>query len=294
MLEKEYLSALYQFMWVAELGSFSQAADKLNMAQAGVSRSVKSLENHLAVKLLHRTTRRLSLTQAGEQLYHSAKQSFQLLENGLNRLDFLRDIPKGKVRITASRHAIEYILIPKLAHFAQDYPDIQLELLENNAFVDIIAERYDAGVRLGDNVAEGMVAVKISPELPCAVVGSPDLFKRYGIPQHPNDLNHFPCLTYQLKTGRIYDWAFNDNGETLCHKPSHSWVFNDSQAIMQAAKFGIGLAYEPLDLVQNELTNGSLIAVLRDYCINLDSLYLYYPDRNISPALRLVVDCLRE
>ncbi|TCJ94018.1 LysR family transcriptional regulator [Volucribacter psittacicida] len=294
MLEKDYLSALYQFMWVAELGSFSQAADKLNMAQAGVSRSIKGLEQHLGVRLLNRTTRRLSLTQAGEQIFHSAKQSFGLLEKGLNRLDYLRDVPSGKVRINASRHAIDHILIPKLAHLAKAYPDIELELIENNGFVDIIAERYDAGVRLGGDVAEGMVAVKISPKLPCVVVGTPALFEQYGIPKHPADLVRFPCLAYRLQTGRIYDWEFNDNGDILRHKPSQSWVFNDSQSIMQAAKHSIGLAYEPADLVQNELANGCLISVLTPYCIGLDSFYLYYPNRNISPALRLVVDCLRE
>ncbi|AIL32947.1 LysR family transcriptional regulator [Basilea psittacipulmonis] len=294
MLDKHYLSALYQFMWVAKMGSFTAAADKLNTSQAAVSRSIKELEHHLEMKLLQRTTRRLSLTHAGENLYQTALESFYQLEKSLNRLEDLRQSPKGTVRISASRHVIDRILLPKLAPLMNDYPDIQLALIEDNRFVDIIDERFDAGVRLGSAVGDGMVAVRISPKIKMAAVATPEFFKRYGFPKKPEDLKKFPCLAYQFQTGRIYDWELEDKGRIVHHTPQNSWVFNDSVTLMNAAKLGIGLAYEPEDIVSKELENRQLIRVLQEYSKSLSSFYLYYPDRQISPALRVVVEKLRE
>ena len=201
MAKRENYNDLYLFMQVVREGSFTAAAQRLGLAQSGVSRAVRELEERLGVQLLVRTTRRLSLTQAGEQLYHNVESGFDALDMGLATLAHYRQTPSGTVRINASQHAIDKVLLPKLAVFKHRYPDIRLELISESRFVDIIAERFDAGVRLGPEVGSGMIAVRISPDMEMAVVGTPEHFRRYGFPQTPADLVAHPCIARLRDSG---------------------------------------------------------------------------------------------
>lgn len=200
MAKRENYNELYLFMQVVREGSFTAAAQRLGLAQSGVSRSVRELEERLGVQLLVRTTRKLSLTQAGEQLYQKTASGFEMLDLGLATLAHYRETPSGTVRINASQHAIDKCLLPKLAVFKQRYPDIRLELINESRFVDIIEERFDAGVRLGPEVGQGMVAVRITPDMEMAIVGTPEHFRRYGFPQTPADLKAHPCIAISLPT----------------------------------------------------------------------------------------------
>lgn len=293
MNTRENYNDLYVFVQVAEAGSFTRAAAKLGMAQSRVSRILRNLEDRQGVTLLTRTTRKLVLTQAGERLFRTAQESFAHLDNGLNLLAHYRDTPSGTVRINASQHAIDKVLLPKLAAFARLYPDVRLELVSENRFVDIVAERFDAGVRLGGDVDEGMIAVRIQPEGDMAVVGAPEHFRRHGFPQTPQDLSAYPCIAYRFADGSLYQWEFRQQQETVRHLPQGQWAFTDSYMEAAAARAGLGLAYVPLDLVEEDIRHGRLIHVLQAYAERLPALYLYYPHRTISPALRAVVDVLR-
>ncbi|WP_336988011.1 LysR family transcriptional regulator [Aeromonas hydrophila] len=293
MTGRENYNDLHVFMLVAREGSFTKAAARLGLAQSGVSRTIRDLEARLGVQLLMRTTRSLSLTQAGEQLYRTAQGCFQSLDAGLATLAHYRDTPSGTVRINASQHAIDKVLLPKLAIFRQRYPDIRLELISESRFVNIIDERFDAGVRLGDEVDEGMVAVRIAPDLDMVMVATPDHFLQYGFPQTPADLAGHPCIAYQFADGSLYQWELWQEGKAIKHRPQGQWVFSDSYMEAAAAKMGLGLAYVPEELVSDELERGTLIQVLKPYAHRLAGQYLYYPHRNVSPALRVVIDALK-
>jgi DNA-binding transcriptional LysR family regulator len=294
MTSRENYNDVYAFMLVAREGSFTKAATKLGVAQSGISRTVRDLEARLGVQLLMRTTRKLSLTQAGEQLYRSAQASFQSLDSGLSMLAHFRETPSGTVRINASQHAIDKVLLPKLAVFRQLYPDIRLELISESRFVDIITEKFDAGVRLGDDVGDGMIAVRITPQMEMVVVATPEHFLHYGFPQTPKDLAAHPCIAYQFADGSLYQWEFwQEDGKPVRHKPQGQWVFSDSYMEAAAVRLGLGLAYVPEELVAEDLERGNLIRVLKLYSHRLAGLHLYYPHRNVSPALRRVVDALR-
>ncbi|AVT60993.1 MULTISPECIES: LysR family transcriptional regulator [Pectobacterium] len=293
MTSRENYNDLHVFMLVAREGSFTRAAARLGLAQSGISRTIRDLEVRLRVQLLVRTTRSLSLTQAGEQLYRTAMSGFQSLDAGLATLAHFRDIPSGTVRINASQHAIEKVLLPKLVIFRQHYPDIRLELISESRFVNIIDERFDAGVRLGGEVDEGMVAVRITPDMEMVMVGTPDHFLQYGFPQTPAELAVHPCIAYQFADGSLYQWELWLEGKPIKHRPEGQWVFSDSYMEAAAAKMGLGLAYVPEELVATELEHGKLIRVLQQFSHRLDGLYLYYPHRNASPALRAVIDTLK-
>jgi len=293
MAKRENYNELYLFMQVVREGSFTAAAQRLGLAQSGVSRSVRDLEERLGVQLLVRTTRKLSLTQAGEQLYQTAESGFDALDRGFSTLAHYRQTPSGTVRINASQHAIDKCLLPKLAVFKQRYPDIRLELMNESRFVDIIAERFDAGVRLGPEVGNGMIAVRITPDMEMAVVATPDHFRRYGFPQTPADLVIHPCIAYQFGDGSLYQWELTHDGKKIIHRPQGQWVFSDSYMEAQAARLGLGLAYVPVELIADDLERGTLIRVMQRYSLRMDGLFLYYPHRNVSPALRIVIDTLK-
>lgn len=293
MAKRENYNDLYLFMMVVQEGSFTAAAQRLGLAQSGISRSVRELEQRLGLQLLVRTTRKLSLTQAGEQLYQTVQSGFDALDSGLATLAYYRNTPSGTVRINASQHAIDQVLLPKLAVFKQRYPDIRLELISESRFVDIIAERFDAGVRLGPEVGSGMVAVRITPDMEMAIVGTPEHFRRYGFPQTPADLVIHPCITYQFGDGRVYAWELSLDDKKITHQPQGQWVFADSYMEAKAARLGLGLAYVPEELVRDDLERGTLIRVLQRYSLRLEGSFLYYPHRNVSPALRAVIDTLR-
>lgn len=293
MFKKEDINHLYVYMMVAREESFTRAAAKLGQAQSGVSRSVSELENRLGIKLLTRSTRNISMTPAGEQLFLSLEKGFGNLENGWELITQLREDPSGIVRINASRQAIESLLLPKLISLRNDYPRIELELVENNTFVDIVKERYDAGVRYGNTVDEGMVAVRIGPNVQMAVVASPEFLKKYGYPAHPCDLTRFPCIGYRISDGSAWSWEFNDGDRYIKHKPQGGWLFNDASTIIQAAVLGCGLAYEAEDLMQEELQSRKLIKIFEQYCTTFTGYHLYYPHRKVSTALRIIIETLK-
>ena len=293
MNSRENYNDLYAFMLVAREGSFTKAAAKLGVAQSGVSRTVHHLEVRLGVQLLIRTTRKLTLTQAGSRLFQDIQDSFDKLDQGVQMLVNLREMPSGMVRINASQYAIDTILLPKLAPFRQLYPDIRLELISESRFVDIVTEGFDAGVRLGSEVGEEMVAVPISAEMEMAVVATPEHFRRYGFPSTPSDLAAHPCIAYQLGNRSLAPWDLWHQGEPYLHHPQGQWVVADSYMEVAAALRGLGAAYVPLDLVQGALDRGELIRVLKEHSHRYPGSYLYYPHRNVSRALRLVADTLR-
>lgn len=293
MANRENYNDLYLFMLVAREGSFTKAATRLGLTQSGVSRAIRELETRLGVQLLTRTTRKLSLTQAGEQLYRTTLTGFDSLDLGLANLAHFRDTPSGTVRINASQHAIDKVLLPKLAAFRLHYPDIRLELISESRFVNIIDERFDAGIRLGPEVDEGMIAVQITPDMEMVVVATPDHFRHYGFPQTPADLVVHPCIAYQFADGSLYQWELWQDGKPLRHKPQGQWVFSDSYMEAAAARLGLGLAYVPEELVTHDLEQGTLIRVLQRYSHRLAGLHLYYPHRNVSPALRMVINALK-
>jgi len=291
--KRENYNDLYLFMRVVREGSFTAAAQRLGLAQSGVSRAVRELEARLGLQLLVRTTRKLSLTQAGERLYQTLESGFDAVDTGLATLAHFRNTPSGTVRINASQHLIDKVLLPRLVVFKQRYPDIRLELISENRFVDIIAERFDAGVRLGAEVASGMVAVRITPDMEMAIVGTPDHFRRYGFPQTPDELATHPCIAYKFADGSLYAWELEHEGKKITHPPQGQWVFSDSYMEANAARRGLGLAYVPQELIADDLERGTLIRILQRYSLRLDGSFIYYPHRNVSPALRVVIDTLK-
>lgn len=293
MAKRGNYNDLYFFMLVVREGSFTAAAQRLGLAQSGISRAIRELEARLGVRLLVRTTRKLSLTQAGEQLYQATLSGFDSLNQGLATLAYYRNTPSGTVRINVSQHSIDKVLLPRLAVFQLRYPDIRLELITENRFVNIIDKRFDAGIRLGSDVGEGMVAVRITSGMEMAVVGIPDHFRRYGFPHTPDDLVAHPCIAYQFADGSLYQWELNQDNKKVTHRPQGQWVFSDSYMEAEAARRGLGLAYVPEELVTDDLTSGKLIRVLQPYSISLEGSYLYYPHRDVSPALRVVIDTLK-
>nr|WP_272501564.1 LysR substrate-binding domain-containing protein [Silvania confinis] len=233
------------------------------------------------------------MTPAGEQLFQSLETGFGNLENGVEIITQLREEPRGTVRINASRQAIEFLLLPKLITLRNDYPGIEVEFIENNTFVDIVKERYDAGVRYGNTVDDGMISVRIGPNVQMAVVASPDFLQRYGQPSHPSKLVDFPCIGYRLSDGSSWPWEFNDGDRYIKHKPQGGWQFNDASTIIQAATLGCGLAYEAEDLMQEELRTGKLVKIFEQYCITFSGFHLYFPDRKVSNALRIIIEILK-
>ena len=294
MKVRENYNDIYLFMTVAETGSFTQAAGRLDMAQSNISRAVSGLEERLGVQLLVRTTRKIALTQAGEMLYLRAKNAFERIDNSLNMIADWRETPSGAVRITASTYVIDKVLLPKLAGFNERYPDIRIELLSENRFIDIISEHYDAGVRLGRDIADGMVAVKIDDEIQMVTVASADYLAQHGTPKTPQDLTDHLCILYQMQAGGVYQWEFEDKaGHTYRHKPQGKWVFTDDYLGVQAALNGWGIAFVPLRMVEEYVQNKQLVRILNQYTKTLPALYLYYPHRNTSPAFRAVLEWLK-
>ncbi|MFW1950455.1 LysR family transcriptional regulator [Acinetobacter beijerinckii] len=295
MITKENYNDLYAFLMVTRERSFTKAAGKLGVSQSALSHAIRGLEERLGMLLLTRTTRSVSPTEAGERLRQTISASFDHIDNELSLLSKLRDTPAGTVRINASSHAIRQILLPKLQQLTQRYPDINIELTANSGMVDIVAERFDAGVRFGSRVAEGMIAVRIGNDVKMAVVATPDYFAKHGLPQSPQELTQHACIGFRLTThGGIYAWEFEKDGLEIKIKINGQWVFNESYHSVDAVRLGLAIAYIPEDMVEDDLRRGDLIKVLDEYSIQFSGYHLYYPHRRQqSPALRLVIDTLR-
>lgn len=293
MLRHENYNDLFAFLQVAKEKNFNRAAQKLAISPPALSKKITLLEQRMGIQLFNRTTRSVSLTQIGEQLFRTVATSFDNLDNELQLIEHYRDAPVGKVRINSGLYVISTLLLPKLAHFKLQYPDIQLELISDNSFVDIVAQGFDAGIRFGSDVADDMVAIRISLPMKMALVATPDYFQKNGFPSTISDLAQHQCIGYRLSNGQLYQWQFEYDAKTIKFTPQGQWIFNDDYPTLAAAKMSLGIAYLPEELVADELANGQLIRLFSEYSYTFPALYIYYPHRNISAALRVVVDNLK-
>jgi DNA-binding transcriptional LysR family regulator len=289
------LNDLLAFLAVARERSFTRAAAHLGVSQSALSHTIRGLEERLGLRLLTRTTRSVSTTEAGERLLRTLGPRFDEIEAELVSIVELRDKPAGTLRVTTSLHAAEAILMPALAKFLSDYPAIHVEAVIDSGLTDIVAERYDAGIRLGEQVEKDMIAVRIGPDLRMAAVAAPEYFEKHAKPKSPQDLTRHNCLNLRLQTyGGLYAWEFEKHGRPLNVRVSGQVVSNGSSAILTAALLGLGIAYLPEDMVCAHLAAKRLVRVLVDWCPSFPGYHLYYPSkRQASPAFGLLIEALR-
>ena len=294
-MKRGNLDDLLAFLAVGRERSFTKAAAKLGVSQSALSHTVRELETRLGVRLLTRTTRNVSPTEAGERLLQTVGPRFEEVEAELAALGELREKPAGTIRINAIDYAADTILWPKLAKFLRQYPDIKVEVTIDYGLTDIVAQRYDAGVRSGEQVAKDMIAVRIGPDMRMAVVGAPSYFRKRSEPKRPQDLIGHNCINLRLPThGGLYAWEFEKGGSELKVRVEGQLVFNGTFQMLNAALAGFGLAYVPEDLAQPHLAKGRLKRVLEDWCPPYAGFHLYYPSRRqSSAAFALLVDALR-
>ncbi|AID31524.2 LysR family transcriptional regulator [Mesorhizobium jarvisii] len=294
-MPRDNLNELTAFLAVAREKSFTRAAAQLGVSQSALSHTVRALEERLGVRLLTRTTRSVAPTEAGERLVRSVGPRLDEIEAELAALSALREKPAGTIRITAGEHAAEAVLWPAIARLLPDYPDIKVEIIVDYGLTDIVAERYDAGVRLGEQVAHDMIAVRIGPDMRMAVVGSPAYFARQPKPRTPQELTTHNCINLRLPTyGGLYAWEFEKAGRELKVRVEGQLIFNTARLRMNAVLAGLGLAYLPEDQLRAHLADGRLVRVLADWCPPFPGYHLYYPSRRqATPAFSLLVDALR-
>lgn len=294
-MAQENLNDLAAFLAVARARSFTKAAGQLGVSQSALSHTVSGLEVRLGVRLLTRTTRSVSPTEAGERLMQSIGPRLDEISTELALLSEFRDRPAGTIRINAAEHAAKTVLWPKLEQFLPRYPDIKIEITIEYGMVDIVAQQYDMGVRLGDAVAKDMIAVRIAPDMRMAVVATPAYFAQNPPPQTPQELTQHNCINLRLRTsGGLYAWEFEKEGREINVRVEGQLVFNGSLPIVKAVLAGLGVAYIPQDLVQTHIDNGELIQVLADWCPSFPGYHIYYPSRKqSSPAFKLLVEALR-
>lgn len=293
---KKHLNDLYSFKVVADEQSFTRAAAKLSISQSALSHAIKGLEERLQLRLLHRTTRSVSLTEAGKMLYESLAPSLSDIENLLESLQRYKLEPHGRISISAAEYAACNVLLPKIQAFLKAYPQIQVEINVNPSFVDIVAEGYDAGIRLGESLKQGMVALKISDAMRMAVVATPDYFEQHSVPLHPNDLQHHNCINIRLATyDQLMPWEFEKEGHELRVQVNGSLTANSMTLLYKAVLAGVGLGYVPEDNVLEDVAAGRLVRVLEDWCEPFDGHYLYYPHRSdYLPAFAKLIEFLKE
>jgi len=294
-MQRGNLDDLLAFVAVARERSFTKAAAKLGVSQSALSHTLRALEARLGVRLLTRTTRSVAPTEAGERLLRAVGPRLEEIETELAALSAFRDKPAGTIRITATDYVADAILWPKLAPVLRKYPDIKVEIIVDYGLTDIVAQRYDAGVRFGEQVAKDMIAVRVSPDMRMAVVGAPDYLKAQAEPKAPQDLVAHNCINLRLPShGGLYAWDFEKDGRELKVRVEGQLTFNTTVAMLRAALDGLGLAYLPQGLVGPHLAKGRLRRVLGDWCPPYTGYHLYYPSRRQpTPAFSLLVDALR-
>lgn len=294
-MKRDELSDLAVFLAVAEARSFTRAAATLGISQSAISQIVRRLESAIGLKLLTRNTRNVAPTEAGEQLIATLRPAFDDIDARLSALSALRDRPSGLVRITSSRHAAETVLWPAVGRLIKAYPEVTVEISIDSHLTDIIADRFDAGIRLGEQVAKDMIAVRIGPDLRMAVLGAPAYFAVQGRPTRPHELTAHRCINIRMPTrGGLYAWEFGRDGRDLNVRVEGPLILNDIPLILQAACDGLGLACVMEDQADAFLKAGRLERVLEDWCPPFAGYHLYYPDRRqLPPAFRLLVDWLR-
>jgi DNA-binding transcriptional LysR family regulator len=294
-MQRGHLDDLLAFIAVGRERSFTKAAAKLGVSQSALSHTIRELEARLGVRLLTRTTRSVASTEAGERLLQNIAPRFEEIEAALGAVRELRAKPAGAIRITATEYAADAILLPKLAEFLPAYPDIKIEIVIDYGLTDIVAQRFDAGVRSGEQVAKDMIAVRIGPDLRMAVVGAPSYFQNRPEPKKPQDLIGHNCIGLRLPThGGLYAWEFEKGGRELRVRIEGQLIYNTTAQMLSAALAGLGLAYVPEGLVQDHLAERRLKRVLEDWCLPYSGYHLYYPSRRQpSAAFALLVDALR-
>jgi DNA-binding transcriptional LysR family regulator len=294
-MQRGNLDDLSAFLIVAREGSFTRAAAKLGISQSALSYTIKELEARLKLRLLTRTTRSVSPTAAGERLLRNVGPRIAEIETELAALTELREKPSGTIRITATEYATDAVLLPKLAKLLREYPDVKVEIVSDYGLTDIVAQRFDAGVRDGEQVARDMIAVRIGPDARMAVVGAPSYFRGRSEPKTPSQLVEHNCINLRLPThGGLYSWEFEKSSRELKVRVDGQLFFNTTTQMLQAALAGLGLAYLPEGLVQPHINKGRLKRVLEDWCPPYPGYHLYYPSRRQpSAAFALLVEALR-
>jgi DNA-binding transcriptional LysR family regulator len=294
-LARENLNDLSAFVAVAQAHSFTKAAARLGISPSALSHAMRGLEERLGVRLLARTTRSVAPTEAGERLLTVVLPHLQGIESELSALNLLRDIPAGTIRITASEHAAYTVIYPVLARLAADYPEIKIEVNVDNMLADLVAGRFDAGIRLGEHVERDMIAVRIAPDMRMAIVGTPAYFERHPRPETPQDLTQHECIGIRLPThGGLLPWEFDKDGRSVTVRVEGQLIFNTMSLALRAVLDGLGLGYCLDDMAAEAIADGRLIRVLEDWCEPFPGYHIYYPSRRqLSPALRLLIDALR-
>ena len=294
-MKREDLSDLAVFFAVAEHRSFTRAAAQLGTSQSAVSQIVRRLETAMGVKLLTRNTRNVAPTEAGEQLMSALGPAFEAIDAQLSALNALRERPAGTVRITSSRHAAETILWPAARKLIEAYSDVKIEISIDSQLTDIIGDRFDAGIRLGEQIEKDMIAVPIGPDLRMAVIGSPSYFSAHGRPNSPQDLTRHSCINIRMQTkGGLYAWEFGKNGRDVNVRVEGPIIVNDVPMVLRAAADGLGLACVLDDQAHEMIASGEVERVMEDWCPPFAGYHLYYPDRRqLPPAFALLVQALR-
>ena len=294
-MSQNKVNDLQAFLAVARERSFTKAAARLGITASALSHTIRALEERLGVRLLARTTRNVAVTDAGERLMLAIAPLFEQIAAEVEALGALRDKPGGTIRVTCTDDQIELLLRPMLAGFLHDYPDIALELFVDYGFTNVVEQRFDAGIRLGEAVSKDMIAVRIGPDWRLAVVGSPAYFARHGAPATPHALTGHACVNIRHRpSGSIYAWEFEKDGHAFAVKAEGQLVFNSIMHVLNAALDGIGLAYVPEPLLAPYLADGRLVQILADWCPTFQGYHLYYPNRRqASPAFSAFVEALR-
>ena len=294
-MHREALGELVAFLAVAEEGSFTRAAVRLETSQSAVSQTIRRLEERLGVRLLTRTTRRVSTTDAGDRLVETLRPAFNDIAAGVGAIGALRDKPAGTVRITSGQHAADTLLWPAVARLLPKYPDIRIEISTDSMLTDIVTDRFDAGVRLGEQVDRDMIAIPIGPDLRMIVVGAPSYVAGRTMPTTPHELTAQSCINVRLPTsGAVYAWEFAKDGRDLKVRVDGPLIFNNVRLALRAAMEGFGLAFVFEDMVADLIASGDLVQVLDDWCPSFAGYHLYYPNRRqASAAFSAFVDELR-
>ena len=289
------LNQLTWFQAVAQERSFTKAAAKLGVAQSTLSHTIKQLEARMRIRLLARTTRSVVPTAEGERLLQTITPRLMEIEEEIASLTALGDRPSGSIRLTLSDHALESVVWPKLKPVLGAYPDISVELILDSTFRNIVEERFDAGVRLGESVEKDMIAVRIGPDWRLVAVASPAYLDAHGVPERPQDLTRHICINMRHETaGGLYAWEFEKDGQELRVRVEGQLTFNNSYAMIDAAVSGYGIAYIPEDIVARQIASGELVRILDDWSPFFDGYFLYYPSRRQNlPAFKVIVDALR-
>ena len=294
-MQRGHLDDLVAFLAVAREQSFTKAAAKLGISQSALSHTMRELEARLGVRLLTRTTRRVAPTTAGERLLQTLGPRFEEIESELLAISELREKPAGTIRISTTEHAADAVLLPKLGKLLRDYPDIKIEIAIDYGLTDIVGQRFDAGVRSGEQVAKDMIAVRIGPDRSLAVVGAPSYFRKQPEPTRPQDLIHHNCINLRLPThGGLFAWEFEKSGREMKVRVDGQLIFNTTAQMLNAALAGCGLAFVPEGMVEPYIAKGRLKRVLADWCPPFSGYHLWYPSRRqSSAAFALVVEALR-